>query len=147
GKRVLNVGAAVDLDELSAWLLDHGYRRTDAVELPGEFSRRGGIFDVYSPDAEAPYRLELFGDEGESVRQFSPQTQRSLGSQDSAELMSLSPTVGDNGQGPKDRGHLTDYLTAGSWIVLAEPDDLDEAGKHYLERVADPVGLFSVQGV
>jgi transcription-repair coupling factor (superfamily II helicase) len=90
GKRVLSAGAAVDLDELSGWLLDHGYRRADAVELPGEFSRRGGIFDVYSPDAEAPYRLEFFGDEIESIRQFSPHTQRSLGNLTSAELMALT---------------------------------------------------------
>jgi len=145
GKRTLTAGEVVDLDELSHWLLDHGYRRTDAVELPGEFSRRGGIFDVYSPDAEAPYRLEFFGDEIESIRQFSPQTQRSLGNRDAAELMG---TVGHAPHAaPPERGHLTDYLAPGSWIVLAEPDDLDEAGKHYLERVADPVGLFSVQGV
>jgi transcription-repair coupling factor (superfamily II helicase) len=146
GKRILPAGESVDLDELSAWLLDHGYRRTEAVELPGEFSRRGGIFDAYSPDAEAPYRLEFFGDEIESIRQFSPHTQRSLGTLDAAELMGLSAT-NDKGQRTADRGHLTDYLAAESWIVLAEPDDLGEAGKHYLERVADPVGLFSVPGV
>jgi transcription-repair coupling factor (superfamily II helicase) len=154
GKRVLTAGATVDLDELSAWLLDHGYGRTDAVELPGEFSRRGGIFDVYSPDAEAPYRLEFFGDEIESVRQFSPHTQRSLGALERAELMGLpsKPAAPARdaalaGAAGLDRGHLTDYLARGSWVVLAEPDDLDEAGKHYLERVSDAVGLFSVAGV
>src|SRR5207249_1015928 len=39
-----------------------------------------------------------------------------------------------------------DYLPAGSWTVLVEPDDLHEQGKHYLERVADLTGLFSVPG-
>ena len=43
----------------------------DAVELPGEFSRRGGILDVFSPDADDPVRLEFFGDEVESIRPFS----------------------------------------------------------------------------
>ncbi len=155
GKRILHAGDAVDLDELARWLLDHGYRRVDAVELPGEFSRRGGIFDLYSPDAEAPYRLELFGDEIESVRQFSPNTQRSLGSLESAELMALHAAPASSARTSvslanatgSDRGHLTDYLASESWIVLAEPDDLEEAGRHYLERVADPVGLFSVAGV
>ena len=70
---------------MSAWLVAHGYQNTEAVELPGEFSRRGGILDVYSPDAEAPHRLELFGDEIDSIRQFSPQTQRSLGELERAE--------------------------------------------------------------
>ena len=62
--------------------------------LPGEFSRRGGILDVYSPDAEAPYRLEFFGDEIESIRQFAPETQRSLGAVASRSLMGAvrSPT-------------------------------------------------------
>ena len=46
----------IDLEELARWLVDAGYRAADVVELPGEFSRRGGIFDVYSPDADAPYR-------------------------------------------------------------------------------------------
>jgi transcription-repair coupling factor (superfamily II helicase) len=146
GKRVLRVGETLDLDELTTWLLEHGYRRADAVELPGEFSRRGGIFDVYSPDAEAPYRLEFFGDEIESVRQFSPHTQRSLGSLDAAELIGLMSKPRTSAE-VFEKGHLTDYLALESWIVLAEPDDLEEAGKHYLERVADPVGLFSVAGV
>jgi transcription-repair coupling factor (superfamily II helicase) len=146
GKRVLGAGETVDLDQFSAWLLEHGYRRTDAVELPGEFSRRGGILDVYSPDAEAPYRLEFFGDEIESVRQFSPDTQRSLGSLDAAELIGLMSERRTSAKG-FEKGHLTDYLAPESCIVLAEPDDLEEAGKHYLERVADPLGLFSVAGV
>src|SRR5262249_4924107 len=59
GRRVLRAGGQVDPDELARWLVDHGYRRVDAVELPGEFSRRGGILDVFSPDAEAPHRLEF----------------------------------------------------------------------------------------
>ena len=56
---MLTVGEQIDLDELSGWFIDHGYKRVEVVELPGEFGRRGGIFDLYSPDADAPYRLEL----------------------------------------------------------------------------------------
>jgi transcription-repair coupling factor (superfamily II helicase) len=148
--RVLSVGVVVDPEELSTWLVDRGYRRTDAVELPGEFSRRGGIFDVFSPDAEAPYRLEFFGDEIESIRQFSPQTQRSLGERSTAEVVALPTSgqgAGNRERAVPDRGHLTDYLPRGSWVVLVEPDELQEEGKHYLERVADPLGLFSVPGV
>ena len=76
--RPLRTGEPIDVDELSTWLVEHGYKRVDAVELPGDFSRRGGIFDVFSPDADAPYRLELFGDEIESVRQFAADTRRGL---------------------------------------------------------------------
>ena len=61
--RILRRGESADLEELAGWLVDNGYQNTDAVELPGEFSRRGGILDVYSPDAESPHRIEFFGDE------------------------------------------------------------------------------------
>ncbi|HEX4592521.1 MAG TPA: CarD family transcriptional regulator, partial [Gemmataceae bacterium] len=151
--RPLRVGEAIDVDELSAWLVGSGYKRVDAVELPGEFSRRGGIFDIYSQDADAPYRLELFGDEVESLRQFAADTQRSLGDLESASVLSLptgplSPAESrDNkGQGIKDKGHLTDYLPDSAWTVLMEPDDLREQGRHFLDRAGDAVGLFSVAG-
>ena len=59
----------------ATWLVEHGFQWADsAVVLPGTFNRRGGILDVFPLDAEAPYRLEFFGDDIESIRQFSPQT-------------------------------------------------------------------------
>ncbi len=151
GRRRLRVGGQTDPEELAAWLVEHGYQPTEAVELPGEFGRRGGILDVYSTDADAPYRLEFFGDELESARTFSPQTQRSLGPADVVELMAADverlsvPT--ENGALPSLRGHLCDHLPENAWTVLVEPGELQEQGKHYLDRVPDPRGLFSVQGV
>jgi transcription-repair coupling factor (superfamily II helicase) len=155
GRRVLRVGEQADLDELAGWLVEHGYQRTDAVELPGEFSRRGGILDLFSPDADAPYRLEFFGDEIESIRQFAPLTQRSLGTTQTAELTAANVESGTvatgNGDGQAPvvplTGHLGAYLGEGAWTLLVEPEELQEQGKLYLERVADPRGLFSVQGV
>ncbi|MBY0525488.1 MAG: transcription-repair coupling factor [Gemmataceae bacterium] len=147
-RRQVRAGTSLEPDELAVWLVDHGFRRTDAVELPGEFSRRGGILDVYSPDAEAPYRLEFFGDELESIRQFSPQTQRSLGQM---EFTDLTGTAVLSAQPARKadaavRGHLCDFLPpGGSWAVLVEPNDLLEQGKHYLERVADRNSVFPVQ--
>ncbi len=158
--RPLRAGEAVDLDELSTWLVEHGYKRVDAVELPGDFSRRGGIFDVFSPDADAPYRLELFGDEIESLRQFAADTQRSLRDLTAASVLALaavhepdapareaSSLAGASGShGGSDRGHLTDYLPANAWVILIEPDDLHEQGRHFLDRTGDRVGLFSIAG-
>src|SRR5205807_1252230 len=104
-------------------------------------------------DAEAPYRLEFFGDDIESIRQFSPQTQRSLTDLKAVEVTATSsearrPEGGEGGKGdgrpPTETGHLCDYLRPDAWTVLVEPDDLHEQGKHYLERVADVRGLFSV---
>src|SRR5262245_26300929 len=59
-RKRLRVGETAALEELTAWLVEHAFQRMEAVELPGEFSRRGGILDVFSPDAEAPYRVEFF---------------------------------------------------------------------------------------
>src|SRR5262249_12272015 len=140
-------------DALAAWLLDHSFRRTDAVELPGEFSRRGGIFDVYSPDADAPFRMELFGDEIESIRQFSAQTQRSLGGLEEIDVLAVGGLGGEEsanakaGQAPESlmTGHVCDYLPEDAWTALIDPDELQEQGKHFLERVPDARGLFSVQ--
>jgi len=147
--RVLRTGETLDVDELSAWLVEHGYKRVDAVEMPAEFSRRGGIFDVYSPDADAPFRLELFGDEVESIRQFAADTQRSLREWKSASVLALSGGSGALATGGRpdiDRGHLAEYLPAGAWVVLVEPDDLRTQGAAFLDRVADATGHFSVPG-
>jgi len=148
-RRRLRTGQSADLEKLASWLIDYGYRHTETVELPGEFSRRGGILDVFSPDAEAPYRLEFFGEEIESIRLFSPQTQRSLGQLDEAEITGLltrNAKASESGHAPE-RGHLGDYLPEDAWTVLVEVEELREQGRHYLERVAETTGLFSVEGV
>ncbi len=63
---------------LSGWLAA-GYEPVTTVEGPGQFSRRGGIIDVFPPGADGPVRIELFGDEIDSLRPFDPVTQRSTG--------------------------------------------------------------------
>jgi transcription-repair coupling factor (superfamily II helicase) len=152
-RHALKKGQVIDPDALAGWLLEHGFRRTEAVELPGEFSRRGGILDVFSPDADSPLRVEFFGDQVESIRQFSPATQRSMAELDRTELMGIGaerPGRDGNGQPAQAipyTGHLCDYLPADSWTVIVEPEEMEEQGKHSLERVADPRGLFSVAGV
>ncbi|HEV8062801.1 MAG TPA: transcription-repair coupling factor [Gemmataceae bacterium] len=144
GRRSLKKGATEDPDLLAAWLVEQGYRRAEAVEVPGEFSRRGGIIDIFSPDAEAPYRLEFFGDAIDSIRQFAAQTQRSLGDLETINVSTvLSPAV----SGIMATGHLCDYLHPDSWTAIVELEDLHEQGKLYLERVADQTGLFAIEGV
>src|SRR5439155_21481082 len=92
-RRRLRSGEQIELEELTTWLVEHGFQRMEAVEIPGEFSRRGGILDVYSPDAEVPYRLEFFGDEIDSIRQFAVDTQRSLGDVTAAEITAVDGRV------------------------------------------------------
>ena len=80
----------VDIEVLTAHLASVGYTQTDLVEMPGQFTRRGGILDVYSPDADRPVRIELFGDEIETIRKFDPETQRSQAGLDETQLLPLT---------------------------------------------------------
>ena len=75
----LEAGQTVEFDDVVARLVEMGYESANTVTRPGEFSRRGGILDVFSSTADAPVRLELFGDEIESIRPFDVATQRSTG--------------------------------------------------------------------
>ena len=88
----LKRGEEMDLETLTEHLASVGYTKMDIVEMPGQFTRRGGILDVYSPEDERPVRVEFFGDEIESIRNFDPETQRSLGGLDAAQLLPLTET-------------------------------------------------------
>ncbi len=69
-------GEELDRDRLISRIISGGYTRTSIVEEPGDFSVRGGIIDVFSPIYNDPIRIELFGDTVESLRVFSPVTQK-----------------------------------------------------------------------
>lgn len=135
--RVLQVGEQVDVKQLLAWLVSGGFQGTTAVELPGEFSTRGGIVDLFAPDWYDPVRIELFDDEIESIRRFEVASQRSLTTLPAIELTILQPSADD-------REHFCIYLPPNSWFMLVEPQDLDEEGKRYLERVERPQNFHSV---
>ncbi len=88
----LKRGEEVDVEVLTAHLASVGYTQMDLVEMPGQFTRRGGILDVYSPEADRPVRIEFFGDEIETIRKFDPETQRSQSALDEALLLPLTET-------------------------------------------------------
>ena len=77
--KTIATGQQMDPDGLSSALAASGYEHASLVTRVGEFSRRGGIIDFFSPAQEHPVRMELFGDAIESLRLFDPETQRSLG--------------------------------------------------------------------
>jgi transcription-repair coupling factor (superfamily II helicase) len=88
----LRRGEEVDLETLTSHLASVGYTRMDLVEMPGQFTRRGGILDVYSPESDRPVRIEFFGDEIETIRKFDPESQRSQSALDEAQLLPLTET-------------------------------------------------------
>ena len=76
--RVLHQGQPFDLNRMLASWVSLAYEAAAVVEAPGQFSRRGGIVDVWPPNLRKPLRIELFGDEVDSLRTFDPSTQRTL---------------------------------------------------------------------
>lgn len=138
--RRLRAADRIDVDELLRWLASSRFHPTSAVELPGEFSRRGGIIDIFAPDWEQPVRVELFDDQIESLRQFEITTQRSLATLEAVDITVLDPaTLGES--------HFADYLPADSWLLWVEPEQIEEVGKRYLERLENPRSLHTVPGV
>jgi transcription-repair coupling factor (superfamily II helicase) len=79
-------------DMLVEHLLSVGYTKVNVVEMPGQVTLRGGILDVYSPEMDAPVRIDFFGDEIESIRAFDPESQRSSGQLNEALLLPLTET-------------------------------------------------------
>jgi transcription-repair coupling factor (superfamily II helicase) len=137
--RSLRVGQRLDIEELLAWLVAGGFENTSAVELPGEFALRGGIVDIFAGDWDDPGRIELFGDEIESIRQFTVADQRSLGPRDEIDLTALGSSSGAE--------HLATYLPPDTVVVLAEPAEIETEGRHFHERSDDADRLHSTSAV
>jgi transcription-repair coupling factor (superfamily II helicase) len=88
----LRVGDEMAMEDLAAHLDSVGYEKREPVEMEGEYSIRGGIFDVFPAEAAKPLRLEFFGDMIESLRRFDVETQRSVAKLDEALLLPLEET-------------------------------------------------------
>ncbi len=113
------------------------------VQYPGEFAVRGGIVDVFPPDAEDPVRIEFFGDEIESLRQFDAESQRTVEKHEHVDLAIVAPAGKD--ETASDGESLFDFLPESTWVALSELSDIRSEGRQYLERLKDPRGLFSVE--
>ena len=88
----LRVNDEIAMDDLAAHLGSIGYERREPVQMLGEYSIRGGIFDVFPAEADQPVRIEFFGESVESLRRFDPQTQRSVLRVDEVTLLPLEET-------------------------------------------------------
>ena len=86
----VKVGEKLDPSFLTEFLLSYDFEITDFVFEAGQFSVRGGILDVFSFANEHPFRIELFGDEVESIRSFDPDTQLSI---ESAKQINIVPDI------------------------------------------------------
>ena len=129
-------GDKVEIDELKEQLVDQEYDPVKFVNQPGEFAHRGGILDVYPYSGEYPIRLEFFGDEVDSIREFDPDSQRSISFLNAARFV---PDASSLNKGEK-RGLLS-YFDQDTVFVLINrsliesdiADRFQQAFEHYDE--------------
>ena len=124
----INVGQPLDFIKFKKWLVENSYQTTTSVQMPGEFSARGGIIDVFAPDWSMPARIELFDTEVESIRFFDPTTQRSI------EKCSGLNIAGLPSQSAAETAHLTDYFSGQTLILLVEPQEIENQSRTLVER-------------
>ncbi len=114
--RTLKKGQNIGVGKtLLAWIA-MGYERATVVEAPGQFSARGGILDIFPPASPYPIRIELFGEEIESLRKFDPGLQRSQDALDQAVITPASEGMARHGQQAAER--------IGTWNTEHLPEDI-----------------------
>ena len=145
--RTLARGDRANPLDLVEWLEEQGYEPEAQVTQKGDLAMRGGIVDVFPPTSPWPVRLEFFGDELESLREFDPLTQISR----EETTMVVLPPAGELGllksQTQGDRGDalatLLDYLPQETIFLLCEPEQLTARADEYSAQIpeGDPLTL------
>ena len=118
----LSVGQEIRISDLGSQISNLGFERVDFVFQPGQYAVRGSIVDIYSYSHDTPYRLDFFGDEIDSIREFDIEDQLSKNRVDSAEIVGSSNDA--NGGNDANDASIVDYLTeeyvwvSNSWQVV-----------------------------
>ena len=121
-------------ESLAARLIEMDYDHEPEVRVPGEFARRGGILDLFSPAHPDPLRIEFFGDTIESLRFFSAETQRSLRTTDQARVTLRGNLPPATPQKSGATATFLDYLPATAPLLVCLPNTI----RDHLERFAPP---------
>ena len=122
----LKSGEEFLFEELIDKLNSYGYIKTDFVEMPGDYSVRGGIIDIFPDDYETPVRLEFFGETIESIREFDISTQRSLRL---IQSVRLSLRINDENV-TGNTSQINDFVPE-DCVVFIEEEIYDEAAKYF----------------
>ena len=154
--RTLARDEAVSLEDLVSHLRRVGYESHEMVEMPGQFTVRGGIVDVFPAEAERPVRLELFGDSVESLREFDPNTQRSVRPVEHVTFPPLleQPANGFGEGGGKSggaarasRAHSLLDLQEGTVVLVDEPASVEEASRAFLESAMESLESAKIESL
>jgi len=127
GSRSVRQGECLEPAALVRWLVQNGFHSVPRVELPGQYSMRGGIVDVFSHGSARPVRIEFFGDVVDSIRQFDPTTQLSRGKVSGCQIMAAESAV-DAGAS-EGGGSLLSFLADETLVILLEPEAVQERAR------------------
>ena len=127
----LTGGDVIDLTELEKSLTDMGYERESQIEGPGQFAVRGGIMDVFPLTEELPVRIELWGDEIDSLRSFDVESQRSV---ENLETVTIYPASENWEDGMETVSFLEYFPGEKSILLLDEPQRLQETAESVEEE-------------
>jgi transcription-repair coupling factor (superfamily II helicase) len=119
---LIKTNDTLDIDSLMGFLVDLGFTRTDFVYQPGQFALRGGILDIYSFGNEKPYRVELFGNDVDSIRIFDPETQLSERRLVQVSIIPNIETQFESGE----KVSLFDFLPENTIVWIKDADILHE---------------------
>ena len=151
----LHVNGTVSPEKVAGWLVDNGFERVERIDLPGQFARRGGIVDIYSPlisekvlrdksqaslsqQGGEAVRIEFFGDTIESIREINLDSQCST---QQIERIGIVSTV--CGSGEEARELLVNILPKNTIVVFEEQSDIEEVANVFLDRTEDKDRLYS----
>ncbi len=127
---LIKLGEKLDLDLKRSELIQFGFEPVDFVTEPGQFSIRGGILDIFSFAHDNPFRIELFGDDIESIRSFDPSSQLSIAK---VNQLSVIPNVETKLKG-EHRVSFIDFLPKNTKIWLKDIKGLNENADYYFEK-------------
>ncbi|MHC4266968.1 MAG: transcription-repair coupling factor [Planctomycetota bacterium] len=162
----INIGQEYEQKYILDWLMNGGFVRTGIVELPGEFSLRGGIIDIFpfssmqedqardatqpcSGTGAMPYRIEFFGDEVDSIRVFNTETQLSEKKVNRCKILGVQTEHINTHTHQKTIKHegkfnsFIDYIPKDSWVVFKEYDNIESKAKEINDNLQSHDKLFS----
>ncbi len=119
----------INLEEITNLLIKSGYQREYCVTQPAEFSIRGGIVDIFPYGRDLPIRIELFGDIIESIREFDPETQKSISPIDEADILLRTEKKLILEEAGDKKSSLLKYLNDDVLIILDEPLNIISEGE------------------
>lgn len=131
----INVGNEYKQEKITEWLIERGFERVAVVESQGEFSIKGCIVDVYPYSPNVPYRMEFFGDEVESIREFNTESQTSVREVKSCVILAIKDSKSDGFKSENiGQTSIISHLPKDTIIILKNESTIEENARSIIRE-------------